>query len=351
MLTSLTTPTNDHFGGRIKLPGQVQGFAGTTLGATLEPGEPAHDSALQSTVWYTWTATADNPITIMAGGRRPPGPITEMRAVLPDLVVAVYQGDELSSLSQMAIGIGSVSFQALRKTNYVIAVGSPPSQEQDFALTVTPVPLNDQFQKATLLPEAGLATVTTPVLLRSATREPSEPNHAGVASGHSLWWTWIPKRAGPYTWTSRGNLNPSLTSPTVVAAVYTGPDLEHLNVVASNAWGNLTFTAQANTRYYIALDLEDARVSLASAAGSSLLFSLTRQPDLLSPARLPNGSIEFVLAGSAGQVVALERSSDLQDWHLLRTMTLSSADYRFRETPGFSADQRFYRVLRLSSPY
>ena len=88
----------------------------------------------------------------------------------------------------------------------------------------------------------------------SATKEAGEPNHAGNAGGHSIWFTWVPQAGGATTVKTAGS------SFDTLLAVYTGSAVGALSQVAANddADGALQsrvgFTAAAGTAYRIAVD-------------------------------------------------------------------------------------------------
>jgi hypothetical protein len=83
-ITFNVRPPNDDFAKRIALTGSFLTVTGSTLGATLEPGEP---SANDSSIWWSWTAPADGPVTLTTPG---------------NYALAVYTGSSVSSLTQVA---------------------------------------------------------------------------------------------------------------------------------------------------------------------------------------------------------------------------------------------------------
>jgi hypothetical protein len=90
----------------------------------------------------------------------------------------------------------------------------------------------------------------------AATKEESEPNHAGNPGGHSLWYCWTAPTNRPVTFDSIGS-----TFDTVLA-VYTGNSLDSLALIASNddiagatnRMSRVTFTPATGTTYRIAVD-------------------------------------------------------------------------------------------------
>jgi len=123
-----------------------------------------------------------------------------------------------------------------------IAVGNPSA-----------APANDNFASAqTLL--GGFTSVVGNN--QNATKQTGEPNHAGNAGGHSLWYQWTALNTQPVTIDTIGS------SFNTLLAVYTGSSLTALTPVASNddigsptnLQSQVTFNATAGVVYDIAVD-------------------------------------------------------------------------------------------------
>jgi len=86
-----TPPSNDAFVSRLPLVGTQVATTGNNLGATKEPGEPAHagDSGGQS-VWWTWMAAGVGSVEINTNGSD------------FDTTLGVYTGSGVSALTQVA---------------------------------------------------------------------------------------------------------------------------------------------------------------------------------------------------------------------------------------------------------
>ena len=88
----------------------------------------------------------------------------------------------------------------------------------------------------------------------SATKEFGEPDHADKKGGKSIWYTWHATFTGVISLTTKGS------SFDTLLAVYTGTDVSHLTVVASDDDGGdsftslVTFNVVENTDYQIAID-------------------------------------------------------------------------------------------------
>ncbi|MBM3883729.1 MAG: immunoglobulin domain-containing protein [Verrucomicrobia bacterium] len=87
-----------------------------------------------------------------------------------------------------------------------------------------------------------------------ATREKSEPTHAGKGKGKSIWLAWVAPADGPVSFSTAGS------SFDTVLAVYTGKQVKKLALVASDDDGSgyatsaVTFNARAGVEYAIAVD-------------------------------------------------------------------------------------------------
>ena len=57
-------PTNDNFGSAQAVSGSSGTITGSTVGATAEPGEPAHGGPGGASIWYVWTAPAAGTLTV-----------------------------------------------------------------------------------------------------------------------------------------------------------------------------------------------------------------------------------------------------------------------------------------------
>jgi hypothetical protein len=114
-------------------------------------------------------------------------------------------------------------------------------------------PPNDNFANAQLLPGVNTSGVGDNAC---ATKEPGEPNHAGDAGGHSVWYRWVAPYNGTVTINTIGSDFDTLL------AVYRGSSVGSLTLVAqnddivpyTNRVSQLSFTAVSNTTYRIAVD-------------------------------------------------------------------------------------------------
>ena len=243
-------PPNDNFAARIALLGQSVSVTSSNLGATKEVGETNHAAvwgytASGKSVWYSWTPDVGGYVKFTLVGSF-------------NKLVAIYTGSSVASLSPVASGFNNSPydatcyFVAAAGTEYRVAVDGYSLGSGNFTLSLaeTAPPPNDNFANR-------LAITGTNVTLRgtniSASKEIGEPNHAGVAGGQSVWWTWTAPASGWTTFKSSANFS-------MLLGVYTGDSVAALTGVASgqgNSWQNPAvagFNATGGTTYQIAVD-------------------------------------------------------------------------------------------------
>ena len=202
------------------------------------------------------------------------GPFSQLDAVL-----AVYTGNAVNALTEVASnddGIDPGTFPECRGTDseihlaatagttYRIAVDGTGGTVGRFNLRIHGRPENDSFATPRVLsPTLNSSTGVTDNKL--ATKEPGEPDHAGVPGGSSVWFSWTPTESGPVT----VDACPVFEGPLeAVVGVYTGSAVNNLtevassagvqNVVCSAAGGEASFAAVAGTTYRIAVDGKNA---------------------------------------------------------------------------------------------
>ena len=188
---------NDNFACRQVISGSNPTNLTSNLGATREAGEPLHGgSSGSNSLWYSWTAPSSGSAVIEAQ--------TEPLFAAP--VLAVYTGNSLTSLSNIAFNFGAfngfgsplykarVAFTAVSNQTYLIAVDGNPTVSPfesvgnlTLTLVLTPPPTNDLFSNSIAI--ADLFYEITNATFRGASVETGEPNH-GTNFAQSLWWAW-----------------------------------------------------------------------------------------------------------------------------------------------------------------
>jgi hypothetical protein len=91
VVLNLNPPANDDFADGFVLSGATGSTNGNLLGASKEPGEPAHAGDVGGhSVWFDWTALADGPVDFNTLGSA------------FDTTLAVYTGDDVTALTEIA---------------------------------------------------------------------------------------------------------------------------------------------------------------------------------------------------------------------------------------------------------
>lgn len=253
----ITPPPNDNFANATVLTGTSTGALGSNANATKESFEPAHGSGAPpnaggASVWYRWQAPTSGSVTISTEGSG------------FDTLLAVYTGSAVAGLTSVArnddvvlnvIKHSRVTFNAFAGTVYRIAVdgfreNNGQVSQGGIELNINPALNNDLIQAITLVGMSGSVNGST----RGATRQASEPQHAGVNGTNSIWYTWTAPTNGPFAFDTTGS------SFDTLLAVYTGSAYpltlvaENNNISASNTASRVTFDAISNTTYRIAVD-------------------------------------------------------------------------------------------------
>lgn len=243
-------PANDNFARRQtigKLPAAIQ--EDNSL-ATAEPGEPLNNgSAPQSSLWWTWTATANSYVGILLASNTFP------------LNLSVYTGTNLASLTPVAAkALDQQSplqffFRATAGTTYQItADGQPGNGAGNVAFTLTPLPgpANDDFANRTRL--AG-NSVTVNANNLYATHEPVEAGQfgsTGYSGNASVWYTWTAPADGQLALTQGSETG------TLLAGIFTGESLTNLTPIGSTVLNyggaSVVVIVQAGATYQLDLD-------------------------------------------------------------------------------------------------
>jgi len=117
---NLNPPANDDFAAGFTIASLSGGTNGYTIGASKEPGEPAHAFDVGGhSVWYRWIAPASGPIEFNTAGSS------------FDTTLAIYTGDGVTNLSLVSandddtsagVRTSRLSFAAVAGTTYQIAI-------------------------------------------------------------------------------------------------------------------------------------------------------------------------------------------------------------------------------------
>ena len=132
---SVLPPVNDDFSNAVLIPGLPFTTTQSTIGATVEAGEPLPCGLKGSTVWFSVTPPADSQIIVDTAGS------------LYDTVVAAYTGSAVNALTTVACndnggpGLTSrIDFAATAGTTYQIQGGGFAGDAGSLTLNVNAVP-------------------------------------------------------------------------------------------------------------------------------------------------------------------------------------------------------------------
>lgn len=157
-VTGVNPPANDDFSARINLGSALPSSAsGTNRGATLEASETYlsgyQSGAAQSSVWYSWTATATGWVSVDTVGSN------------FDTILGVFAGASIGSLSRIgfndhsawqsetaSVNVSRLHFKATAGTTYQIAVYGWQSERGDFDLHIASTPPPHEVTAMTFTP-------------------------------------------------------------------------------------------------------------------------------------------------------------------------------------------------------
>jgi hypothetical protein len=295
-------PPNDGVPNAQVVAGSSGSVGGSSVGASREPGEPSIGGVGHS-IWLRWTAPASGQLSVTTQGS----------SYSPYL--AAYTGSTVANLQAVPLtthittggypGWDYIAFQAVAGTSYLLDVDSDGFGSYRVAWNLdTNGPSsgvwNDTFANATLIKDTNGSINGTNV---GATKEPGEPNHAGNAGGHSVWYSWTAPASQPAGFQTACALD-------TLVAVYTGSSVSALSPVASNDNASsgcvgslLSFNAVKGTTYRVAVDGKNG------ATGSFTLQWTGQTADVSGPTTSitggPDGTVSstgatFAFASEAG---------------------------------------------------
>jgi hypothetical protein len=219
---------NDNFEDATEIAAPFLSVTGSNVGATRQTSEPNHVGTTQGhSVWWTWTATADGPVTISTTNSS------------FDTILSVYAGSLVSSLSLVAenddisreIRQSRVIFKAASGTNYRIAVDGYGESVGSIQLTVT----------------QGTDVASAPQIQQAPS---SQTRFAGgVGGGTNVEFRVVATGPLPlaYQWLHQGTNLPGATSPFLVLTNASASDAGTYQVTVTNAFGSTSSPAAVLT--------------------------------------------------------------------------------------------------------
>jgi hypothetical protein len=257
-------PANDKFeDAEVLAPALPILVPGSNVGATKESsGEPYDVFAAGHSVWFSWTASSDEVVTVDTCNSEFATRLTVFRG--PSLGSLTEVGYDSNSDGRFCPAAAGVTFRAASGTSYSILIdgdgfgfpeGPPPVTEGSFELKVeaTPLPPNDDFADAAALNGSSFGDSYSAFaggFNWNATKEAGEPDHAGDPGGASVWYEWTAPASGHVEMGTCGSFDTLL-------GVYTGNAVDALAPVALESRPVscfVNFSAVAGTTYKIAVD-------------------------------------------------------------------------------------------------
>jgi hypothetical protein len=153
----------------------------------------------------------------------------------------------------------------------------------------------DNFAEASSIPSTSSFTLSASSSL--ATRETSEPAHAGQTAAKSLWWKWTAVGNGRLQVSTKGS------SFDTVLAVYTGTSLAALKPVTSNdnvatsvKYSQVDFTTTRGTTYYFAVDGKSGASGAITLTGAGTSLAGPSNDNFTSATSVSGGA--WTISGS-----------------------------------------------------
>ena len=206
------------------------------------------------------TVTAGTPVTLSANVSETGGTVSTVAFYAESNGTAGQQstdtllGNGVKSGSTWTLSTTTSGMAAGSYTYYAVATDAAGlTTTASVPLTISlPASSNDNFANGAFLTGTVIATTGSTV---NATKEAGEPNHAGNAGGHSIWYTWTAPTSGLVSVNTHGS------SFDTLLAVYKGNSVSALTLVAANddtsnfdRTSAVSFNAVAGTTYHIAVD-------------------------------------------------------------------------------------------------
>ena len=234
-------PANDSFADARVVMGASGSVAGSSFGATAEPGEVTELSTASS--WYRWTAPETAAFGFHVGNA---------------LGLTVYTGSSVGALTAVGPTGSHLVFPAVAGTVYSIRIAGYSWNAVDpFRLHWGKAPANDAFSNATMIAGSSGNTAGTTVF---ASRETGEPARGRT----TVWYKWTAPATGYVRFDAWRLRDATWDWSDTVLTVYTGAAVDNLTLVARNddwyetrlpAFGSaVSFRAVAGTTYSIAVD-------------------------------------------------------------------------------------------------
>ena len=264
--SGLPPPPNDDFSNNITISALPYSNPQSTESATVQSGEQAAScegsANIENTVWYAYTATADQQVTFSATGS----------SVVKG--ISVWTGSALGALTEVGCATpGVVPATKVNMTNdtlYYIRIGSSNGLSSDFTLQADVAPINDDFANAITID--AISTNFAPFIdtqdVVGATIQTNEPaaTCGSTPAFRTVWYVYTALDQHIMT------LNTTGSDYDTTLSVWTGNSLGALTQIGCNdnngalTTSALTVNAIPGATYFI-------RVSSSSGTAGNLNFN------------------------------------------------------------------------------
>ena len=189
-------PVNDAFALATTIAASPAVLTGTTLGASRQPGEPAHGGVPNGSIWWKWTpgtsgttriTTCGSSFDTLLGVYTEPAEGAGVGGLT--LVTANDLGDECDT--QRA----AVNLNYNAGTTYFIAVDGAAGSEGSVVLRFG-APANDRLASALTLTDESPSTTGSNIAANLQSGEPDHDGAGGTFNDASVWYSWTPVRSG-----------------------------------------------------------------------------------------------------------------------------------------------------------
>ena len=269
LLTQAGRPRHDDRSEAILVTSDYYFWRGDISDATAEDGERKYAGvASGNSVWFRWTVPYSGKLEINTRNSEVDTVVAVYRILENGETVPAGENDDAAP----GVNWSLVSISAQKDEVILIAVDGARGFAGPVSVEMLIRPENDAFQEAKTITALPFESI---VSNRRANAESGEPNHAGSAPAHSLWWKWVPLE------TAHVFLTTVESGPDTHIAVYEGTALETLLPVAANENFNgsrhaeIVFEAVAGRPYAIAVDSkpsEDGLIVLSVAVAQPPVF-------------------------------------------------------------------------------
>lgn len=293
-----TPPAHDQFITPFILTGDYATWSGSNRVATREADESSYSPASGSrTLWFSWQAPYHGFATVSTSSLGAGQRVVIFRGQSRNNLDVVYDSGDASAATPDT----RCSFQAVAGENYRIVTASDSQAGELFALTLEVVGSHDLLSGAFTADGEEFAISGSN---RGATAQPFEnaAPHAGVGSGHSVWYRWDATFSGLFS------LNTEGSGTDTVLAVYTGDPLNpgsfttvaaNDDVSATQRWSRVDINAVQGIRYFFAVD-----TAMGGQPGGFILRGAVPAPPVITsqPAGLDSafGTRAILSVGAVG---------------------------------------------------